>query len=223
MNLDKNKIKAVFFDFDDTLGDRDRYAYDCARSILLENVQPVDPVEFEAIVQDWMLWDEKGNIDKNHIKDMLAKKYGIMLPYEDLNPVWDDRLWKFCVPFPDAEETLEYLCGKYKLGIITNGPSEGQRNKIAHAGLAHFFFLFYIFVSGDFQFKKPDKRLFLIACEKMGVKPEESIFVGDIFSNDVLGAYRAGMIPVWIWTPGARKVTADILVIHRISELMKLL
>lgn len=216
-------IKAVFFDFDDTLGDRDRYAYDCYRDILKENSQIDDPVLFEAVLQDCMLWDEKGNINHNHCKEMLKKKYDIDLPCEDFNAYWDARLWKYCVPFSDTLETLTYLSQKYALGIITNGPSDGQRNKIQHAGLERFFPEENVTVSGDYDFAKPDVRLFQTAMNKMNVLPEESVYVGDIFANDVLGAYRAGMRPVWIWTCGERKCGVDIPVIHHISDLMKIL
>lgn len=219
----KEKIKAVFFDFDDTLGDRDRYAYDCYRDILKENCDIQDPVLFEAVLQDCMLWDEKGNINHNHCKEMLKKKYQIELPCEDFTPYWDARLWKYCVPFPDTVETLTYLEKKYMLGIITNGPSDGQHKKIHQAGLDRFFSEESITVSGDYGFAKPDVRLFQAAMDKMHVKPDACVYVGDIFANDVLGAYRAGMHPVWIWTAGERKCMADIPVIHHISDLMKIM
>jgi len=221
MNL--KQIKAVFFDFDDTLGDREKYAYDCAKAVLKENTDIEDPIMFEAILQDWMLWDEKGNVNKEYVRGMLKKKYAIELPYDDFNSYWDENLWKYCVPFDDAKETLEYLQKKYALGVITNGPSKGQRNKLVKAGLDSFFDMHHIVVSGDYGYHKPDKRLFLKACSNLGVKPEESIYVGDIYANDILGSYNAGMTPIWIWTAGERKQSADVFTIHHISELIKLL
>lgn len=212
-------IKAIFFDFDDTLGNRELYANNCYRAIIRDNAQIDDPVLFEAIIQDCMMWDEKGNIDKNHVKINLKEHYGIDLPYEDINAYWNSVLWQYCVPFEDSESTLEYLAGKYKIGLITNGPSEGQRKKLEHAGLARFFDPATIVVSGDYGFHKPDKRLFLIACEKLGVKPEEAVYVGDIFAKDVLGSSHAGMQPVWIWNQGERKCDMDIIIIHKIGEL----
>lgn len=217
------QIKAVFFDFDDTLGDREKYAYDCARKILKENTDISDSILFEAILQDWMLWDEKGNVKKTYVQSMLKKKYGIKLPYDDFDAYWDENLWKYCVPFEDAKDTLEYLQMKYVLGIITNGPSKGQRNKLVKAGLDGFFDMKYVVVSGDYDYQKPDKRLFLQACSNLGVKPEESVYVGDIYANDILGSYNAGMTPIWIWTAGDRKQSTSVLTIHRISDLKKIL
>ena len=213
-------IKAVIFDFDDTLGNREVYAYDCWRAILKELTDIEDPFEFEAILQDVMLWDEKGNITKAHVKNRLKSVYGIELPCEDPDKYWDSRLWRYCVPLEGAEETLEELSSRYILGLLTNGPSDGQRNKLRQSGLSRFFTEDRITVSGDYPFGKPDKRIFLAAAEKLGVKPEECVYVGDIYARDVLGAHRSGMTPVWIWNRGERKCGTDIIIIHKISELL---
>ena len=160
MNNDFKNIKAVLFDFDDTLGHRESYAYDTFYRLLKSCTDFEDEMELEAILQDVMIWDEQ---------------------------------WKASVPFPDTISTLEQLQKKYKLGIITNGDSTCQRNKIQQAGLSHFFDESNVIVSGDYGYHKPDTRLFTAALEKLNVKAEESVFVGDIFANDIIGAYRANM------------------------------
>ena len=215
-------IKAIFFDFDDTLGNREVYAYNCYRAILKENTDIDDPVLFETIVQDCMLWDEKGNVNKKYVKDMLKKAWNIELPFDDFNTYWDSRLWEFAELLPDARETLEELKKKYKIGIITNGPAEGQRKKLQTAGIWDLFDEDLIIVSGDWPFAKPDVRLFHKACERAGVLPEEAVHVGDLFSRDVIGAYNAGMTPVWIWTQGVRKNETDVITIHFLKELLRL-
>jgi putative hydrolase of the HAD superfamily len=218
--LDLKRIKAVFFDFDDTLGNRERYAYDCYTRVIHDNADIEDPVEFEAVIQDCMLWDQKGNENKRYVKAKLKEKYNIILPQEDFNTYWNSILWEYCVPFEDAEETLEILSKKYLLGLVTNGESEAQRMKLKKAGLERFFTENTIVVSGDRGIHKPDVRIFQEAMKKLNVAPEESVFVGDIFSNDVLGAYRAGMTPVWMWNHGERRCNADIKVIHHLKELI---
>ena len=217
-----SSIKAIFFDFDDTLGNREYYAYDCYRAILKENTDIEDPVEFEAVVQDCMLWDEKGNINKTHVKDRLAARYGIRLPYDDFNVYWDSVLWKYTQAYEETRDVLTQLKKKYQIGIITNGPSDGQRNKLRQSGLADLFAEDHIIVSGDHPFAKPDPRLFLAACEKLGVQPCEAVHVGDIYARDVLGAYRAGMTPVWIWTQGDRKNHSGVRKIHSLRELLEI-
>ena len=216
-------IKAVFFDFDDTLGDREYYAYECAKTILKKSTDIKDPIVFESILQDWMLWDEKGNIDKEHVRHMLKQKYDIDLYCSDINTAWDESLWKYCRAFDDAADTLSYLQSKYKLCVITNGPSLGQRKKLEVCGLDRFFAKENIIVSGDYDYGKPDVRIFQQACRSLGVKPEESVYIGDIYANDVQGSSQAGMTPIWMWTAGNRRQSTDILTIHHLSELKEIL
>lgn len=223
MNNDFKNIKAVLFDFDDTLGHRESYAYDTFYRLLKSCTDFEDEMELETILQDVMIWDEQGNIQKQHIVDMLKKKYDITLPCADFKKWWNEEQWKASVPFPDTISTLEQLQKKYKLGIITNGDSTCQRNKIQQAGLSQFFDESNVVVSGDYGYHKPDTRLFTAALEKLNVRAEESVFVGDIFANDIIGAYRAYMKPIWIWTHGERKCTADVTMIHKISDLLKIL
>ncbi len=40
---------------------------------------------------------------------------------------------------------------------------------------------------------KPDPRIFHLAAERMGVRPADALYVGDIFEIDVEGARAAGM------------------------------
>lgn len=211
-------VKAVLFDFDDTLGNREDYAYRFFKDIIEENTAIADPLEKEALLQDIMLWDEHGNIKKSHITDMLKEKYNIVLPYDDFKTYWNDHLWEYTVPFAGAYETLKELSKSYKLGIITNGPSYGQHKKLEKSGLLEFFDEEHIIVSGDYGFHKPDVRLFEIAAEKMNVDTSDCVFVGDIFANDILGSLKVGMKAVWIWN-GRRNCSLDIPIIHDITEL----
>ncbi|CAM3340555.1 hypothetical protein PALA111701_04145 [Paenibacillus lactis] len=42
---------------------------------------------------------------------------------------------------------------------------------------------------------KPQKEIYLMACERLGVTPETSIFVGDGGSDELRGARDAGLRP----------------------------
>ena len=149
---------------------------------------------------------------------LMAGETGIVLPYEDFKTYWNDHLWEYTVPFEHAEETLQILQKEYRLGIITNGPSEGQRKKLEKSGLAGYFQKEHVIVSGDYPYHKPDHRLFEEAAQRLSVSVDECVFVGDIFTNDVYGAMKAGMKAVWIWN-GNRRCSLDIPLIHDIAEL----
>ncbi len=52
--------------------------------------------------------------------------------------------------------------------------------------------------SAEVGLHKPDPRIFELACERLGVRPEECAHVGDHHYADVLGARAVGMLPILI-------------------------
>ncbi len=212
-------IKAVFFDFDDTLGNRHQYAYDCYREILSPYMENLSDLQKEALVQRVLLLDERGDCRKQLVQERLEKECGIVLPY-DLYEVWESKLWNYTVPFAETISTLEYLKKKYKLGVITNGHSVGQRQKMDKIGITPYFDA--ILVSGDFAYRKPDVRLFQEACQQVGVLPKEAVFVGDMFHRDIVGAIEAGMRAIWM-TESNQKCIYPVERIAQIQELKDLL
>jgi HAD superfamily hydrolase (TIGR01662 family) len=77
-----------------------------------------------------------------------------------------------------------------KLGLAANQPHDVLERLDAH-GLGHFFD--HREVSGTHGLRKPDVRLFLRACESLGVAPGECIMVGDRIDNDIASANTLGM------------------------------
>ncbi len=218
-------IKAVLFDFDDTIGDREKYAY-AAYEEALGMISGTEGVEKEAVLQACMVYDQQGNTDKNYVSDRIEKEFGICLKdciaSHDFNEWWEANLWRFTCVFENAVQTLQAVREKgYLIGVVTNGSSYGQNLKLEKAGLKDMFDT--VIVSGDFGVNKPDPRIFRAAAENLHVSCEECMFVGDTFSKDILGAFRAGMKPVWIWTHGPRVMKADLTVISEISQVLELL
>jgi putative hydrolase of the HAD superfamily len=84
-----------------------------------------------------------------------------------------------------------------KLGLAANQPIEALE-RLAQHGIAHFFKNQGI--SAVYGFRKPDVRLFLRACEDLGVAPDECIMVGDRIDNDIVPAKLLGMRTVRIRT-----------------------
>lgn len=97
----------------------------------------------------------------------------------------------------EMEGLLEKLSKKTTLGIITNGPSEHQRDKVRALGLERWIPMERIWISGDLGIGKPHKEIFAAAQDKLGLKPEEICFVGDAYGHDILGARGAGWKAVW--------------------------
>jgi putative hydrolase of the HAD superfamily len=50
--------------------------------------------------------------------------------------------------------------------------------------------------------KKPDPRIYLLACEQLGVEPQEAMFVGDGANDELAGAERVGLTAVLLEREG---------------------
>ena len=68
----------------------------------------------------------------------------------------------------------------YKLGIITDGRPQGQRNKILSLGLENMVDKIIITDElGGVEYRKPNPKAFEIMCDALGVSSDEMIYVGD--------------------------------------------
>ncbi|MBI3989199.1 MAG: HAD-IA family hydrolase [candidate division NC10 bacterium] len=111
----------------------------------------------------------------------------------------DVGLWN--VPNPQAPAVLEELKGEGSmLGVVSNSDGSVER-LLQQAGLADFFS--FILDSGDVGVEKPDPRIFRLALERAGVKPERAVHIGDFYSVDVLGAQAAGVRGILLDPVGA--------------------
>jgi len=122
---------------------------------------------------------------------------------------------------PGAEEALQSLYGKYKLAVISNATSQLPRFALKKSGLSKFFQV--VVVSRDLGVRKPDPQIFRYTLEKLNVKPEEAIHVGDSIKHDVVGAKSVGMKAVWIKTEGEKVTEEPDHVIKGIGELPKII
>ncbi len=115
-------------------------------------------------------------------------------------------------PLPNAHEVLEFLTDRYKLAIICNTSKSGERIReiLRSAGIKKYFDL--VVVSSEVGLRKPDKRIFKIALEKLDLQPDEVVMVGNRISADILGGNKVGMKTVLIkWNDRyPEKVTCEL-------------
>ena len=93
--------------------------------------------------------------------------------------------------YPDTLDALERLAARVPLASVSNGNA-----CLVRIGLMPLF---------DFQLgarehgaAKPDPGIYLAACERFGLAPEEVLHVGDDVELDIVGAARAGLRTCWI-------------------------
>lgn len=97
--------------------------------------------------------------------------------------------------FKDAEPALVALHDTHALALLTNGPSDLQREKLAASGLGGYFDV--VVASGDLGVGKPDIAVFRHVLERLG-SPPLATMVGDNVERDIDGALAAGIGAVWI-------------------------
>lgn len=192
--MKKLDVKAVFFDFDDTLQSR-KGAY----RIYCENFLTKYFPDISKEEREKKLDEMEEHVDGGY------KEREVYFP--ELIELWN---WNDHPPMQELFDSFNYDYGKnvdmlpgavdmlkevkrrgYILGAITNGVSSLQNMKLDTAGIRNLFDV--VVVSGDIGIYKPDRRIFDEAVRRAGVKNEESLFVGDHPVNDVEGALGADM------------------------------
>jgi HAD superfamily hydrolase (TIGR01549 family) len=98
--------------------------------------------------------------------------------------------------FDDVIEALKYYRSQgFKIGIISNlaTPYADPVYRFGFDKLVD-----ALIFSFEVGFRKPDKQIFQIACDKVGVLPEEALMIGDSLKNDYEGAINFGMKALWL-------------------------
>ena len=196
-------IRAVIFDIDGTLSDWEASIDRALRDVLPE-VPPAyrdglpDRVrqavaDYAFVVRDglvvdrkhWMLmvdpvppWRAALTDAEPKLAETLAQRYQALL-----DPA----------PFADVAPILEMLRAEYALGILTNSPRSEEA--LTRLKFRHYF---DAVVAASEPWRKPHPQAFRKACGALDVAPAEAAYVGDSLANDVEGALRAGLIPVWL-------------------------
>jgi putative hydrolase of the HAD superfamily len=215
-------IKAVLFDLDGTLYDRDRLAATLFAEQYATFASDLATVSYERFLRDVHAMDEHGHGDKELGYRALARAWGLDAAIgERLNAHFRATYDRHCTLADDARFTLDALRGRgYKLAIVTNGGSAMQRRKIAALGLEPWFDA--VLVSEEEGVRKPNAEIFRRALARCNVAAQEAVFVGDHPIADVEGAHRAGLVAVWKFVPYWPPVVATAPRIESLTELLTL-
>lgn len=190
------QTRAVFFDFDDTLDDRDA-AFRQGLSVFLHHYYPslstAEHTRRQAEMFRYQREDYGNIIDYPTLIRHFLTQWPAEIPADP-----EAALRRFyhgfaagSRPLPEVVPTLIALRQKgYLLGIITNGNRIPQTCKLDHSGLRPYLDL--LVLAGEEGMQKPDPRLFHLAAARLGVPVSTCIYVGDHPVNDLAAAMDAG-------------------------------
>lgn len=95
-------------------------------------------------------------------------------------------------------ETLNFLKAQnIPISIITNGPTDHQYKKVIQLNLLNWVKEDNVIISQATGFQKPDREIFQLAEKEFNLTAENTLYVGDSFENDVVGAKSAGWKSLW--------------------------
>jgi putative hydrolase of the HAD superfamily len=205
-------IKAVLFDLDGTLLDRDEsvkkfidHQYDRLHRI-------VGHIPRENYIKRFIELDQRGYVWKDKVYQRLVEEFQITeMTWEELLQDYLSEFKNHCVPFPNLISTLDKLKSRdIRLGMITNGRGQFQLDNIKALGIEKYFDT--ILISEWEGIKKPDPEIFKRAMKQLNVSAQQSIFIGDHPENDVKAAQNVGMKGVWKKDPQWESIEADYIV-----------
>jgi putative hydrolase of the HAD superfamily len=98
--------------------------------------------------------------------------------------------------FAETREVIETLAQRFRLAIVSDSQPAYILPELRMSGLEPFFEV--VVISAQLGFRKPDRRMFRAALERMGLAPDEVIHVGDTWERDVQGALDTGIEAVWL-------------------------
>ncbi len=126
------KINNLIFDLDGVLADTDKARYQILKQVLAEydiDLEKIATVkDLEGISTKKFLERFLTDLKKYH-DDIIKKRHDIYL----------NNLEKFCIPFPNMKETLEYLANKYTLYVATTNSLDIAIKLLEHLGIKHLF------------------------------------------------------------------------------------
>lgn len=234
------RIRAVFFDLDETLVDDDRCmreAVDRVCRTICARYPQVDP----GLLGDTYIemakekWTGLGNVPRAsgstasvgseirlEIWSRALVKYGLPIRHlaREAVELYSRERRAGYRPFPEVLEVLDVLRDRFILGIITNGPGDVQREKLRLTGIGPF--LQVTTISGELGVGKPEAGIFLATLESAGVAPAEAVHVGDSLAADIAGAQDAGMYTVWVNRNNTRRVQGDACPDQEVTNLRQL-
>jgi YjjG family noncanonical pyrimidine nucleotidase len=217
------KYDHILFDADDTLFHFD--AFSGLQQMFDRYQRPFDQDEFQRYQQlNLPLWQQYQNaqISATELQQRRFEPYAAELGVSamQLNNDFLQTMATLCTLLPGARDLLDFLRGKARLGIITNGFTAMQQARLEHCGVADLFDP--LVISEQIGVAKPDPRIFQHAFAQLGEPDKHRILmVGDNPHSDVLGAQNVGIHSCWLNTT-AMPLPAGIEPTYQIQSLFEL-
>lgn len=188
-------IKAVVFDLDNTLVDfmkMKRRAIEEAIPAMIDAGLEITPEYANKLIDE--IYKEQG-IEYQQVFDEFLRRVLQKVNYKILSAgivAYRKAREAALIPYPHVYSTLNKLAKLgVKMGILSDAPSKEAWLRLAYLNFHHIFDEVVTFdETGE---RKPSPLPFKMILERLQVKPEEALMVGDWAERDIIGAAKVGM------------------------------
>jgi glucose-1-phosphatase len=118
----------------------------------------------------------------------------LKFPESELNE-FQDAYWDGDAVDKELETYIRGLRPRYKTGLLSNA-WEGTRIDAPKRGFTFLDAFDETIFSWEVRLRKPDPRIYRLVLDRLGVQPQEAVFVDDFMKN-IEGAKEVGMHTVW--------------------------
>jgi putative hydrolase of the HAD superfamily len=202
------KYEAVIFDLFGTLVDSPSLK---ERSLMLEKMASILTVPTDDFIKFWnetLTQRDTGEfLQIEDILDHIGRQMGVSFEKEPIKLVTGLRFdWvrKLMIPRPQAVAVLSQLKSqKYKIGLISDCSTEVP---LIWKETPLDLLIEVAIFSCSVNMKKPDPRIYKLAADKLGVRMNKCLYIGDGSSHELTGALQVGMYPVLVRMQDNRQV-----------------
>ncbi len=214
LKQDNHHVKNIIFDLDGTLVHRVPHRAVYIQGFLADRgIQMTKPQEIEAGHWSHQFWENPTNYEPDENDPVnpwfhfwlgyLERYYEILnLGWETLEPLFNELALRLDEDQrdetlgDDVEDVLSLLQNKgFRLGVLSNR-YRPVRPVIDQFGLSAFFEA--VFSAGELDSEKPEREIFIRYLDIFNGKPSETLYVGDNYWLDGIGAQNAGLHPLLI-------------------------
>ncbi|MBP2076915.1 HAD family hydrolase [Oceanobacillus polygoni] len=202
-------MDTIIFDVDDTLYDQAASFKNTCKKMIdvpftdeeLNNFYIISRKHSDALFDDQVAG--KITVQEMHIRRIkdACTEIGIAMTEQqaiDFQEAYVAEQQKIAL-FDEVIELLDLLVANNKqLAVLTNGAEGHQSMKINQLKLDRWFPEDNLFISGAIGHAKPSKEAFTVLENKLGLEKSKTIYIGDSFANDIVGAKQAGWHAVWM-------------------------
>ena len=179
------KVRAVLFDLDGLLTNTEELHSEAWRRTFAEHGVPMSPEEYAQ------LWIRRGLGPREFLRakglDQKLDPQALMRRKDEIFRELAERRLEL---MPGALKLLQELKGKVKIGLVSSARRNAVSLVLDKLNLRRFFDV--ITTHEDAAHSKPHPEPFLLAAERLGVRPEECVVIEDA-EKGIVAAKRAGM------------------------------